>query len=142
MRVHKPLEALRGSSGIIDPVDCGTCPVTIACALERGGNGFTFACCGSTAVEGQDVDGAPLLYMVDCSQHHFETNDTVKDMPACPLCSGAITDHVLLGLTMPCVWVPTVYARVPVETRLDVWRRTLPTAMERARAIADRKKPA
>jgi hypothetical protein len=140
MKGYKPLEALRGDAGEILRVDCGTCPVTVACALEKGGNGFTYACCGSTAVEDHDDDGSPLMLMIDCDRHRFETNDIVRDMPACPLCSGFITDHVLLGLTMPSVWVPTIYARVPIETRLDVWRRSLPSAMERVRAIAERKK--
>jgi hypothetical protein len=127
-------------SDAIKRVDCGTCPVTLACAIDQGGNGYTFDCCGSTAVEATDDDGMPLLLIIDCGAHHFEKNEMSREMPECPLCSGEIADNVLLNLTTPCTWVPTVHAKVPVETRFDTWRRALPEAMERARLVAERKK--
>lgn len=137
MKGYRPLDAMHLGASKIQRVDCGTCPVTLACAIDRGGTGFTFKCCHSTGFETTNDLGEPLLLLIDCTRHRFEV---YGELPTCPLCDGGIIDDVLLALTEPCEWVPTVHAAVPVETRLDVWRKAYPAAMQRATAIGERKK--
>lgn len=145
MTGYRFLDALRLEAARVQPVDCGTCPVTLACAIGQGGTGYVFKCCGSTGVETQGSDGESLLLIIDCARHAFrnphELAKSIGKDTTCPLCGGGIMDDVLLKLTAPCAWVPTVHARVPIETRLDVWRRAYPQAMERASAIKARKGP-
>lgn len=143
MNAYRLLDAMYLGAARVQPVDCGTCPVTLACAIDQGGNGMTFECCGSTGFETLDEAVQPLLLIIDCTRHRFPGHDgplRPEERPTCPLCSGEIVDAVLLKLTDPCMWVPTIYAKVPVETRLDVWRRAFPAALERSRALEERKK--
>lgn len=118
-------------------VDCGTCPVTMACAINRGGNGHTFDCCGATGVVVENEDAATLL-MIDCGAHKFERDDDY-DSTQCPLCSSDALKAELLGLGTPARWVPTVHARVAAETRLTAWRTALPEAREYVEGLKRRK---
>lgn len=122
----------------VRPVDCGTCPVTLACALDRGGNGFTFQCCGATGFLTSDEEGEVLL-MLDCGRHKFEVNNIVDSMPLCPLCSSVIVETTLEGLGTRSRWVPTVHAKVPWQDRIKAWRVELPRAQERVATRARRK---
>ena len=134
MNAYRFLDAMYRGASWVQPVDCGTCPVTLACAIDQGGNGMTFACCGSTGFETFDAAGKPLLLVIDCTRHRFLGHDDPlhpEGRTMCPLCSGEIIDAVMLKLTDPCMWVPTIYAKVPVETRLDVWCRASLAALER-----------
>lgn len=143
MKGYPPLDVVQVGVASIQPFDCGTCPVTLACAIDKGGNGFTFSCCGSTGFDTIDENGEPLLLVIDCTQHHFEKmvgRPTYEDLSSCPLCSGQIMDNILLKLIDRCLWVPTVYAKFPVQTRLDVWRRGYTAACDRARWIEREKK--
>lgn len=142
MKGYRPLDACHLGAERIQRVDCGTCPVTLACAINKGGNGFVFDCCGSTAVETMDDLGEPLLLLIDCQRHRLERrtpDDAYGQLATCPLCDGGIVDDVLLQLTTSCEWVPTVHSKVPIKTRLDVWRRTCLAALERSRGLARRK---
>ena len=109
-------------------VDCGTCPVTLACAISRGGNGWKFGCCGSTAVE---INESTLL-IVDCGNNHFEQNNETMTM-RCPLCTSDIVEWAERGNAEKYRYVHTVHARVPIKTRLDLWRARLPIAKEKIR---------
>ena len=137
---YPPLAVIDDPASKIERVDCGTCPVSRACAIEQGGNGFTFSCCGSTGYETFDANGDPLLLLIDCARHRFRGHrPRHEELPVCPLCDGGIIDDVLNKLTDPCEWVPTVYAKVPVQTRLDVWRSQFPGAFERYKTFSRRK---
>jgi hypothetical protein len=120
-------------------VDCGTCPVSMACAISAGGNGWKFGCCGSTAVE-VGVDGA-LLYIMDCSNNHFEQNNKTPAM-RCPLCTGDIIEWAERGNAEKYRYVRTVHSTVPVKTRLDLWRKRLLIAQEKIRKETSRLKGA
>jgi hypothetical protein len=111
-------------------VDCGTCPVTMACAISQGGNGWKFGCCSSTAVEA-GVEGS-LLYIMDCSNNHFEQNNKTAAM-RCPLCTGDIVEWAERGNAGKYRYVRTVHSTVPIKTRLDLWRKRLPIAQEKIR---------
>lgn len=142
MKGYRPLDACYLGAERIQRVDCGTCPVTLACAINKGGNGFVFDCCGSTAVETTSDLGEPLLLLIDCQRHRFERrtpDDVHGQLATCPLCDGGIVDDVLLQLTPPCEWVPTVHSKIPVETRINVWWRAYPAALERRQVLAKRK---
>lgn len=139
MKPLRVLDALKLPAGEIQPCDCGTCPVTLACAVEQGGNGYTFACCHATGVE-VEQNGRTTLLMVDCGIHRFEKNQAVDSTPECPMCSGFAVDIELRELGLPARWVPTVHARVPVQTRLDGWRAALVAAEKRLADHERRKK--
>jgi len=136
MRGYRPLDAVKLK--VIETVDCGTCPVTMACAVEKGGNGYTYSCCGSTGFLMERPDGVELL-MIDCGKHNFEQNDQVVDMPECPLCSGNALAIELLGLGTPARWLPTVHAQIPASVRLETFRKALPEAEELAARVQKRK---
>lgn len=143
MNAYRPLDAMHLGAARVQPVDCGSCPVTLACAINQGGNGMVFACCGSTGFDTLDEAGRPLLLAIDCTRHRFFGHDDPLrpvERPTCPLCSGKIIDAVLLKLTDPCMWVPTIYAKMSIETRLDAWSRAYPAALERLHALEKRKK--
>jgi hypothetical protein len=110
-------------------VDCGTCPVTMACAISKGGNGWKFGCCGATAVEAL---GSDVLFIMDCANNHFEQNNETMTM-RCPLCTGDIVEWAERGNAGKYRYVRTVHSTVPVRTRLDVWRERLPKAKEKIR---------
>ena len=139
MKGYRPLDTIHMDPAKIQAVDCGTYPITLACAINQGGNGAAFACCRAIGFDTIDDDGKPLLLIIDCTRHHLERTK-VDDLHVCPLCDGGIITDVFLRLTDPCVWVPTVYAKVSIETRLDVWRRALPAAQGFVQAIEARKK--
>jgi len=110
-------------------VDCGACPVTMACAIERGGTGWTFDCCHSTSVE---VEG--VIHIIDCQRHKFEQNETAKDCKVCPLCTGDVMVVALRdakGATTPNRYVPTKHAKVSLSERLRLWKKVLPEHRER-----------
>ncbi len=113
-----------------EPVDCGNCPVSMACALGQGGTGWTFNCCRSTSVEMQE-HGKRRLLVIDCQRHTFEQNEDAKDCKLCPLCSGDIMDVELRDEIDTHRYVPTVYAKIPVEKRVKKWQEVLPLALER-----------
>lgn len=102
----------------VKTVNCGTCPVTMACAVGQGGTGYEFECCRSTGV----VDAEGRMLAIDCTRHQFETR---RVLPLCPLCSGSIVDGALREV-QHAFWVPTIYAKVPVGQRIEAWRRRLP----------------
>ena len=109
-------------------VNCGTCPVSMACAVSQGGNGWRFQCCGSTAVP---VQG--LLLIMDCNNNQFEVNNNSMLTNHCPLCAGDIVESAVRGNAENYRYVRTVHAVVPLKTRLDVWRARLPKAQEKVR---------
>jgi len=117
----------------ISAVDCGSCPVTMACAISQGGNGWRFNCCGSTAVE---VGGGKLL-ILDCGNNQFEQN---REAPAmrCPLCTSDLIEWALRGNAENYRYVRTVHSQVPLKTRLDAWLARLPIAKERIRKDEER----
>jgi hypothetical protein len=108
-------------------VDCGTCPVSMACAISQGGTGWRFQCCGSTSVS---IPGN-TLYIMDCGNNQFEVNKDEFHRKVCPLCTGDIIESAVRGNTECYRYVPTVHAKVPLKTRLDVWRDRLPKAQQR-----------
>lgn len=121
---HKFLDLLERKR-LPAPVDCGTCPVSIACAAGEGGNGFTFNCCRSTAVEYSGV-----LLIIDCQNHAFEQSEIAKECTCCPLCSGGIMEVVARDLGNTNRYVPTVHAKYSVTDRVQLWRTSLVTARE------------
>lgn len=107
-----------------DPVDCGRCPVNLACAIGASGSGWTYSCCNATAAY---IEGAP--HIVDCGRHSFPSSHAaVKECKLCPLCSGHIMLTALTRADMR--YVPTVHAKVPLRTRLAVFRDGLLNARE------------
>jgi hypothetical protein len=139
MRVVRPIDVVTMKLQTIEPVDCGTCPVTVACAIEEGGAGWLYACCGSIGVY-SDIEGVQTMLMVDCGVHKFARNEASDKLPKCPLCSGKAIEIALRHVGTPAVWVPTVHARVPAETRVKVMRDALPEAQARAAAAEERKR--
>ena len=109
-------------------VNCGTCPVSMACAVNQGGNGWRFECCGATAVP---VQG--LLFIMDCANNQFEKNKNAFRLNICPLCTADIVESAVRGNAENYRYVRTVHAAVPLKTRLDVWRARLPKAQEKVR---------
>ncbi len=107
-------------------VDCGTCPVNIACALERGGTGWTFDCCRSTS-----VDTSEGILIIDCQLHRFEQSATARDCKVCPLCSGDLMTVALRDPRNANHYVPTVHAKIPLAERLRLWRKVLPEHQRR-----------
>lgn len=105
-------------------VDCGACPATMACAVGKGGTGWTFFCCGSTSVDEGDV-----LLILDCQRHQFEIRPEMLVEQACGLCSGEIMKTGLLeeqtGNSRRIRYVPTRHAKIPLGERLAVWRNAL-----------------
>lgn len=133
-----PIETLEASV-----VDCGSCPVNLSCAVRRGGNGYKYACCGSTAVvvEGLiTVSGicvSPSLLVMDCARNRFETSPRVLDLKElCVLCKAEHFALVhLLNLTPNHRIVPTVHAKVPLRERVAAWRAAEPAAQARVEEI-------
>ena len=113
-------------------VHCGTCPVNIACAIERGGNGWKFDCCGSSAVESMER-GVLVVTVIDCRQHHFEQIQQAKDCKLCPLCTGDIMAVALRDdrAAVKNRYLPTVHAAVSLEERLRLWKKVLPEHRKR-----------
>lgn len=105
-----------------EPVNCGACPVNVDCALGNRGNGWTYSCCGVSAI---DTDRAVIV--VDCQHHTFFQCNDAKLCIKCPLCTG---DIVLIsrldaaeygGSGSNVFYVPTVHAKVPLKERLRLW---------------------
>jgi hypothetical protein len=117
------------------PVDCGTCPVNLACAVGKGGNGFVFDCCHATAFEMMEGEKRRLL-VIDCQKHAFEQTELAKDCKSCPLCSGDIMEVVLRDVSQNNRYVPTVHAKVPLADRVKLFR----TKLEEAKAILEEEK--
>lgn len=102
-----------------EPVTCGTCPISLSCAANVGGTGWTFDCCGSTGVVMADDEVA----IVDCARHGFPKNSFVRRFTKCTLCSG---DVVNLAVRAEAVgretrYLPTVHARVSLSDRRALW---------------------
>lgn len=116
-------------------VDCGTCPVSLQCALSDGGNGWRFSCCGATGVE---ANGA--LLVMDCQQNTFHQEERAAVIPQCPLCKGDLVKNHVLGMADHYRYVPTVHAKVPVRTRLALFHEKLPEALALKKRIDERTK--
>lgn len=101
-------------------VNCGTCPVNMACILGQGGTGWKFNCCGST---GYVLDDATVA--IDCANNAFEQNEDAKSWKLCPMCSGGIMEVVERARKdggHKNLYLLTVYAKVPLEDRLKLWK--------------------
>lgn len=136
----KILEVLRTPEKhlVESTVSCGTCPVSMACAVSQGNDGWKFSCCGSTSVE---ATGTGLLYIMDCANNHFQQRNTVTTM-SCPLCAGSIVEWAERGNAERYRYVRTVHSKVPLKTRLALWRKCLPIAQEKIRVENARLKDA
>lgn len=121
-------------------VDCGTCPVSLQCITSNGGNGWRYECCGAVGVDIVDDHGGALTLVMDCSKNAFQPRVRASDQPVCPLCSGDFVKGHVMEMTLHHRYVPTVHAKVPVRTRLALWRKTLPQALERKRHIEETNK--
>jgi hypothetical protein len=111
-------------------VDCSTCPVSMQCLAARGGNGFKFPCCGSTAVPVSPESGTRLLVM-DCTKNQFETGmPGPTEFSRCPLCSGDIVKNQVLALDPGHRYLPTVHSIIPVAARLEAWKLLVPIAIQ------------
>lgn len=116
--MSRTFTALIESGRMPTPVDCGTCPVSMACAVGAGGTGWTFDCCRSTSVRvGNQV------YVLDCQRHSFEQCTMARECKACPLCSGDVVSEEDAIYR----YVPTVHARFTPQERLHAWRKTART---------------
>lgn len=113
-------------------VDCGSCPVSMACAVGQGGNGFTFDCCRATAVE---MPEATLI--IDCQQHQFEQSALATECKLCPLCTGDIMVVALRDAAASTKnrYVPTVHAKVAIGDRVRLWKMVLPEHRQREEQI-------
>ena len=118
------LQVIKMTAKEVVPVDCPTCPVSMACVAGIGGNGWRFDCCGSTGIP---VENGTLF--VDCAINRFERHHKVKDFPRCPVCSGGIMEVIeaarrgeLASVGMN-YYLPTVHAVVPLADRLVLLRR-------------------
>jgi len=110
-------------------VTCGTCPISIQCAVRQGGTGWRFTCCQSTGVNvGGDDDMFHLgleegeVVIVDCARQQFPRRPDVEGW-ACMLCSGKFASFGVLRGSERMRYLPTAYAAVSLETRVDAWRR-------------------
>lgn len=138
MTGYKPLDVL--TLKVIEPVDCGTCPVTMDCAVEQGGNGYTYRCCDATGFQTVDEDGQPILLMIDCTHHKFYRSEHTTQLPACPLCSGNAIAIAMLGVGTPARWVPTVHARFSIKDRLNAFKKATPAAKTLVDKIEQRRR--
>lgn len=129
---HKFLDLL-DTKRLPKPVDCGTCPVSVACAVNQGGNGYVFDCCRSAGFETTENDER-VLYIIDCQRHQFEQGERAKQCTLCPLCSGGIIEVVVRDSSQSNRYVPTVHAKVPLAERVRLWRTQLPEVKERVAA--------
>jgi hypothetical protein len=114
-------------------VDCGTCPVSIQCLASDGGNGWRYDCCGAVGIEVSEV-----LLIMDCEKNTFVQRERASDMKQCPLCSGDLVKGHVLGMSDHHRYLPTVHAKVPIKTRLALFHKTLPIAIE-LKQLVDRK---
>jgi hypothetical protein len=114
--VELPLKKVEASR-----VGCGTCPVSLACIVGQGGNGWKFDCCGAT---GYILDG--LTVAIDCGKNNFEQNADAKTWKLCPLCSGGIMTVVERAKrdapTDMNRYLLTEHAKVPLVQRLALWK--------------------
>ena len=142
MTYPKILDVLKLTERKLDSntVDCGTCPVSLACAASQGGTGWRFPCCGAAAVETL-VDRQHLVLVLDCANNAFENtrSDAEYSKSKCPLCTGDLIEWAVRGNTETYRYVRTVHAHVPLKTRLDLWRERLPVAQARVQAEDARK---
>lgn len=120
-------------------VDCGTCPVSLQCVAADQGNGWKFDCCGAAAVEIRTDDGYVLLIM-DCADNRFRPREIAAEFSTCPLCSGDVVKSDLFELGEHHRYLPTVHAKVPLATRLEVWRVAMPEALDLKKRIDERNK--
>jgi hypothetical protein len=122
-KLHDVSTGLIPSDKIV-PVDCGTCPVSMACAVEEQ-TWSAVRCCNLVAIHGH-VTGNAIL--VDCARNKFSTGNLVNvvDTVKCSLCSGLAvdidknnrdtSDTYLYEIT----WIPTIYANHDVAKRVEV----------------------
>lgn len=121
-----------------EPVDCGSCPVNMACAVGQGGNGYVFDCCRAAGFETTE-NGKRVIYVIDCQNHAFEQTPLAKECTLCPLCSGGIMEVALRDVHQSNRYLPTVHAKVPVAERVKLFRKSVEEAKER---IAEERKSA
>lgn len=143
MTVGWPIERLLEASyesAKATVVDCGSCPVSLQCLSDHGGNGWTFDCCGATGVPVATLDEGEVVLLLDCGAHRFGHRAIADDLTRCPFCdSDLVTAHVL-GMTPSHRYVPTVHAKVDLRARLAAWRAAIPAALDLKRRIEERKK--
>ena len=115
------------------PVDCGNCPVNMACITNTGRTGLAFNCCNVTTVFSGDE-----VCVIDCGKHSW-TN--VRETAMCNLCSGQLVDLLLANTDAGSnLYVPTVHARVPLKQRFALWREKLPEARAKREFAEERKR--
>ena len=112
-------------------VDCGTCPISMACAVGEGGSGWRFPCCGTTSVT---VDGATDQFVVvDCANNGFASTYSNERSMRCPLCSGDVVDGILRGSVGQYRYLRTIHSKVSPKQRLKVLRDRVPVTEEHIR---------
>lgn len=107
------------------PVTCGACPVSMWCAAEKGGTGWTYDCCGSTSFDQTIGEPWRSILVIDCGRQRLGQAPAAKDCRSCPLCSGDIVAFAVELEDDPSTtyeYLPTVHARVPLADRLSLWR--------------------
>lgn len=119
-------------------VHCGTCPVSMACMVGQGGNGWKFDCCGST---GFVFDKTTLV--VDCAKNEFEQAAEAKKFKLCPLCSGGIMEVIVRSVNETGDennrYLLTEHAKVPLAQRIELWKEKHLAALARIKDENERK---
>jgi hypothetical protein len=120
----------------IVPVDCGTCPVNMACAVGEEATSAT-TCCRLVAVREHSRKSGILI---DCDRNRFRTRriTILSDTVVCSLCSGRIVN--VAAYDEKILWIPTVYAAHPVSERVKIMKREQVKVSERLSAEAARKR--
>jgi hypothetical protein len=137
MTAWNPQELLKASAKELteSSVDCGTCPVSFACVVGKGGTGWKFNCCNATAYR------AGNSYMIiDCGINGFAQTEHAAGVGKCPLCSGEYVDSIIRGMEHNTSYMRTVHSRVPAKIRLSLWKARLPHADEAFKRDRDRLK--
>jgi predicted RNA-binding Zn-ribbon protein involved in translation (DUF1610 family) len=107
--------------------DCGTCPISMRCAAETTVDAWTYDCCGATVVE-----TANRTYILDCGNHFFKgiAKSTVHK---CPLCTGDVIEWAERGNGRGNVYLRTLHAQVPAQTRITLWKKRHAAALHKIR---------
>lgn len=111
------IAALLAADKLPTPVTCGTCPVSMQCAIGRGGTGYTCHRCHATAVQ----LGLEDVVIIDCTRHRFSTHAATHDASnlPCEMCTGYVATSPHRS------YVPTVHALVSLGERRAKMRRLL-----------------
>jgi hypothetical protein len=120
----------------IVPVDCGTCPVNMACAVEEAATSAV-TCCRLVAVREHSGESGILI---DCDRNRFRAKHITlpSSVGGCSLCSGLIVN--VAAYDEGILWIPTVYAAHPVSERVKIMKREQVKVSERLSAEAARKR--